>query len=85
MTTPISPVARLAAPAPASSPPPLALLLAAGRARSRAQDKDPVVAKVNGVEIHQSDLAVAEEDAGADFRRCRRTPSGTTWCSSWPT
>src|SRR6476660_2164996 len=29
-----------------------------------AQDKDPVVAKVNGVEIHQSDLAVAEEEAG---------------------
>ena len=25
-----------------------------------AQDKDPVVAKVNGIEIHQSDLAVAE-------------------------
>jgi peptidyl-prolyl cis-trans isomerase C len=30
----------------------------------RAQDKDPVVAKVNGVEIHQSDLAVAEDEAG---------------------
>jgi len=31
----------------------------------RAQDaKDPVVAKVNGTEIHQSDLAVAEEEAG---------------------
>jgi peptidyl-prolyl cis-trans isomerase C len=32
----------------------------------RAQDaaKDPVLAKVNGVEIHQSDLAVAEEEAG---------------------
>ena len=29
-----------------------------------AQDKDPLVAKVNGVEIHQSDLAVAEEEAG---------------------
>jgi peptidyl-prolyl cis-trans isomerase C len=29
-----------------------------------AQDKDPVVAKVNGAEIHQSDLAVAEEEAG---------------------
>ncbi|MEI9804545.1 MAG: peptidylprolyl isomerase [Pseudolabrys sp.] len=29
-----------------------------------AQDKDPVVAKVNGTEIHQSDLAVAEEEAG---------------------
>jgi peptidyl-prolyl cis-trans isomerase C len=30
----------------------------------RAQDKDPVVAKVNGTEIRQSDLAVAEEEAG---------------------
>ncbi len=32
----------------------------------QAQDaaKDPVVAKVNGTEIHQSDLAVAEEEAG---------------------
>ncbi len=29
-----------------------------------AQDKDPLVAKVNGTEIHQSDLAVAEEEAG---------------------
>lgn len=29
----------------------------------RAQD-DPVVAKVNGTEIHQSDLKVAEEEAG---------------------
>jgi peptidyl-prolyl cis-trans isomerase C len=29
-----------------------------------AQDKDPVVAKVNGVEVHQSDLAVAEDEAG---------------------
>jgi peptidyl-prolyl cis-trans isomerase C len=29
-----------------------------------AQDKDPLVAKVNGVEVHQSDLTVAEEEAG---------------------
>src|ERR1041384_5080296 len=29
-----------------------------------AQDKDPVIAKVNGIEIHQSDLAVAEDEAG---------------------
>ena len=41
----------------------LALLIAAA-APSFAQDKDPVVAKVNGTEIHQSDLAVAEEEAG---------------------
>jgi peptidyl-prolyl cis-trans isomerase C len=40
-----------------------ALLLISG-AWAYAQDKDPVVAKVNGVEIHQSDLAVAEDEAG---------------------
>jgi peptidyl-prolyl cis-trans isomerase C len=41
----------------------LALLLVTA-APLRAQDKDPVVAKVNGTEIHQSDLAVAEDEAG---------------------
>ena len=39
----------------------VALLLAVPAA---AQDKDPLIAKVNGIEIHQSDLAVAEEEAG---------------------
>ena len=29
-----------------------------------AQDKDPVVAKVNGIEVHQSDINAAEEEAG---------------------
>ena len=29
-----------------------------------AQDKDPLVAKVNGVEVHQSDLTAAEDEAG---------------------
>ncbi len=42
----------------------LALLLALPAGPLRAQDKDPLVAKVNGTEIHQSDLAVAEEEAG---------------------
>lgn len=41
----------------------LALLLAAAGPVA-AQDKDPLLAKVNGTEIHQSDLAVAEEEAG---------------------
>jgi len=40
----------------------LALLLMTGALY--AQDKDPLVAKVNGVEVHQSDLAVAEDEAG---------------------
>ena len=41
-------------------------LLAAPSGQLFAQDaaKDPVVAKVNGIEIRQSDLAIAEEEAG---------------------
>ena len=41
----------------------LALLIASA-APLAAQDKDPLVAKVNGVEIHESDLNAAEEEAG---------------------
>ncbi len=40
----------------------LALLLTP--AASAAAQDDPLIAKVNGVEIHQSDLAIAEEEAG---------------------
>jgi peptidyl-prolyl cis-trans isomerase C len=32
-----------------------------------AQDRDPVAARVNGFEIRQSDLAIAEQDFGADL------------------
>ena len=39
----------------------LLAVLPAGPARSQS---DPVIAKVNGVEIHESDLAMAEEDVG---------------------
>jgi len=45
----------------------LALLLVTAaplRAQDAAKSKDLVVAKVNGVEIRQSDLAIAEEEAG---------------------
>ena len=31
----------------------------------RAQDSDPVVARANGVDIHESDIALAEDDIGA--------------------
>ncbi len=41
----------------------LALILASA-GPMRAQDKDPLVAKVNGVELRQSDLNAAEEEAG---------------------
>lgn len=34
---------------------------------ARAQAPDPVLAKVNGVEIHQSDLQLAEEDIGPNL------------------
>jgi peptidyl-prolyl cis-trans isomerase C len=40
-----------------------AALLAWPAGGARAQS-DPVIAKVNGVEIHESDLAMAEEDVG---------------------
>src|SRR6266508_560573 len=33
-----------------------------------ASAADPVVARVNGVDIRQSDLALAEEDLGADMQ-----------------
>jgi peptidyl-prolyl cis-trans isomerase C len=42
----------------------LAALLLTSAAPSFAQDKDPIVAKVNGTEIRQSDITVAEEEAG---------------------
>ncbi len=42
-----------------------ALVLAlAAAGPTQAQDKDPLLAKVAGVEIHQSDLVTAEENAG---------------------
>lgn len=34
---------------------------------ARAADEDPVVARVNGVDIRQSDLAFAEEEIGANM------------------
>jgi peptidyl-prolyl cis-trans isomerase C len=40
------------------------VLLLAAAGPVAAQDKDPLVAKVNGTEIHESDLAIAEEEAG---------------------
>ena len=41
----------------------LLAVLPAGPAQAQAQS-DPVIAKVNGMEIHESDLAMAEEDVG---------------------
>nr|WP_245422064.1 peptidylprolyl isomerase [Rhodoplanes serenus] len=51
----------------------LAVVLAAGGAvaQAPAPAADPVVAKINGVEIRQSDLALAEEDVG------QNVPAGT--------
>lgn len=42
----------------------LALVMTAAGARIAAAQSDPVLAKVNGTEIKQSDLAVAEADIG---------------------
>ncbi len=33
----------------------------------KAQDSDPVLARVNGVDIHQSDLALAEDEVGSSM------------------
>jgi peptidyl-prolyl cis-trans isomerase C len=43
----------------------VAALLVVGSAPASAQS-DPVVARVNGYEIHQSDLAIADEELGAN-------------------
>jgi peptidyl-prolyl cis-trans isomerase C len=45
----------------------LAAFLVAPTSAPRAQDADPVVARANGVDIRQSDLAVAEEEVGANM------------------
>ncbi len=44
-----------------------AALLAAPVGSSHAQDSDPVVARVNGVDIRQSDIAFAEEEIGTNI------------------
>jgi peptidyl-prolyl cis-trans isomerase C len=43
-----------------------AAVTAAGLAYAQTPAADPVIARVNGTEIHQSDLALAEEDLGRD-------------------
>ncbi len=42
----------------------LAGILVAPPALAWAEDTDPVIARVNGVEIHRSDLALAEDEVG---------------------
>ena len=42
-------------------------LLCAAAAPLRAQDSNPVVARANGVDIHESDLAFAEEEIGGNM------------------
>src|SRR6202046_5298220 len=45
----------------------LAAALIAPSAALRAQDSDPVVARANGVYIHQSDLTLAEDEVGGSM------------------
>jgi peptidyl-prolyl cis-trans isomerase C len=45
----------------------LAAVLVAPASAPRAADADPVVARVNGVDIRQSDIALAEEEVGANM------------------
>src|SRR5579864_8680747 len=42
-------------------------LLCAAAAPLRAEDSSPVVARANGVDIHESDLAFAEEEIGGNM------------------
>jgi peptidyl-prolyl cis-trans isomerase C len=44
-----------------------ALIAMTAVASAQAPGSDPVIAKVNGLEIHQSDLNLAEEDIGRDM------------------
>jgi peptidyl-prolyl cis-trans isomerase C len=47
----------------------LALPIASGCSKdSESSASDPVVARVNGVDVRQSDLTLAEEDVGADMQ-----------------
>jgi peptidyl-prolyl cis-trans isomerase C len=45
----------------------LAVVLVGPTASLRAEDADPVVARANGVDIHQSDLVLAEDEVGANM------------------
>jgi peptidyl-prolyl cis-trans isomerase C len=45
----------------------IAAFVVASTAALRAQDADPVVARANGVDIHQSDLNFAEEEMGGNL------------------
>jgi peptidyl-prolyl cis-trans isomerase C len=45
----------------------IAVCLAVSTGGLRAADADPVVARANGVDIHQSDLAFAEEEIGGNM------------------
>jgi peptidyl-prolyl cis-trans isomerase C len=45
----------------------VAVLAAAPSISARAQQTDPVIARVDGVELRQSDLALAEADIGANL------------------
>jgi len=69
-----SPTRYAASTVPTGAPRRLATIVAVGLAAfmattavAQAPASDPVIAKVNGVEIRQSDLNIAEEDIGRDM------------------
>jgi peptidyl-prolyl cis-trans isomerase C len=45
----------------------IAALLVAPTVPLHAQDSDPVIARVNGIDIHESDLAIAEDEIGSNM------------------
>jgi peptidyl-prolyl cis-trans isomerase C len=57
-----------------------ALALLAGPVR--AEDANPVLAKVNGAEIRKSDLTLAEEELARVLRRWIQRPRTTMCCLS---
>ena len=59
----------------------LAMALLAGLP-ARADDANPVLAKVNGAEIRQSDVTLAEEELGPSLAQMDPPPRRTTSCRS---
>jgi peptidyl-prolyl cis-trans isomerase C len=54
----------------------ITVLLAVSAAPLRAQDADPVVARINGTDVRASDLAMVEEDLGGQLPPQAQTPEG---------
>jgi peptidyl-prolyl cis-trans isomerase C len=54
----------------------IAVVLALPLGVARAQDSDPVIARINGTDVRASDLAMVEEDLGGQLPPQAQTPEG---------